>query len=407
MKFVIYAVALGVAEGRGNSSYFGMYKATWAVSDPIHTTYPFLTHYLGNLPTDNNCPDLTCACGTQGRTELNGTHGYGSENLFGMHTVNAAGVNNSRMEASGAYSLEEVEAIWGDAMGDMSVYDTFMDNHLALWAPTLAPYSSAFDADQVNYLALRWHDDGATYYSLIVHLPSSQVVVEFISDEAPALDWMDVQETRHHFFGAPPATAPGQLDPLHVSRFVSDLDEIEAFYEAVMETKPNAVDSPLDKADPASKRIVYGGPGSFTPKVSLSFVHRTEKRHRAFSATWFQKYTVGVGRTYMKNYTDCWPIWGDNHVAVQLDHVDSEALSLDDAIANLNKIDWHLHHPFKGGCKAPGDCGPSDIYMMDPSGWTTQLVSPSGFGKKTLPGADVDPGGLDGYCYTFCEGATA
>ena len=186
-----------------------------------------------------------------------------------------------------------------------------------------------------------------------------------------------------------------------------ELDEIEAFYEAVMETKPNAVDSPLDKADPASKRIVYGGPGSFTPKVSLSFVHRTEKRHRAFSATWFQKYTVGVGRTYMKNYTDCWPIWGDNHVAVQLDHVDSEALSLDDAIANLNKIDWHLHHPFKGGCKAPGDCGPSDIYMMDPSGWTTQLVSPLGFGKKTLPGADVDPGGLDGYCYTFCEGATA
>ena len=391
-----------------NSTYFGMYKATWAASDPIHTTFPFLTKYLGNLPTDNNCPDLTCACGTQGRTELNGTHGFGSEDHFGVHTVEAAGVNGSRLRASGAYSLAEVEAIWDATLGDMDAYDTFMDNHLALWTATLVPFAAALDADGVPYLGLRWLSEGVEYYSMIVHVPKSQVVLEIISTVAPeGFASVYVAEARHRFLAGPPRDAPpGRLDPLHVSRYAADLDEVERFYEAVLGEKPNAVDAPLDGADATSKRLVYGGPGSFTPEVSLQFVFRAEKTRGAAarrSAAWFQRYTVNVGKQYMHNYTDCWPVWGDNHVAVQMDRVDAGKPTLDDVVRNLDAIGWHLHHPFKGACKAPGDCGPSDIYLMDPTGWTTQLVSPAGFGKGTLPGADVDSGGLSGYCFTFCE----
>ena len=86
-----------------------------------------------------------------------------------------------------------------------------------------------------------------------------------------------------------------------------------------------------------------------------------------------------------------------------MNRVTPGAPTLDDVVANLDAMGWHLHHPFKGACKAPGDCGPSDIYLMDPSGWTTQLVSPVGFKNTTLPGADVDSGGLSGYCFEFCE----
>ncbi|KAH8063827.1 hypothetical protein JL722_3017 [Aureococcus anophagefferens] len=345
-------------------------------SDPIHTTYPFLTELLGNLPTDNNCPNLTCACGTQGRTELNGTHGFGSEDHFGVHTVEAAGVNGSRLRASGAYSLEEIEAIWGAALGEMDAYDTFLDNHLALWAPDLAPTSSASRPRPCRR-------------------------------SASGVRWVAVDEVRHRFEDGPPAVAAGRLEPLHVSRFAADLDVIEVFYDRVLGEKPSAVDFPLDEADPTSKRLVYGGPGSFTPDVALVFVTRAEPSNRARSASWFQRYAVAVGEHCMRNYTDCWPVWGDdrrdNHVAVQMNRVTPGAPTLDDVVANLDAMGWHLHHPFKGACKAPGDCGPSDICLMDPSGWTTQLVSPVGFKNTTLPGADVDSGGLSGYCFEFCE----
>ncbi|KAH8049294.1 hypothetical protein JL720_15685 [Aureococcus anophagefferens] len=282
------ALALATAAAQpSNSTYYGMYKATWATSDPIHTTYPFLTELLGNLPTDNNCPNLTCACGTQGRTELNGTHGFGSEDHFGVHTVEAAGVN-------GAGSARRAAAV-----------------------PALG-------------LGVRW---------------------------------VAVDEVRHRFEDGPPAVAAGRLEPLHVSRFAADLDVIEVFYDRVS-AKPSAADFPLDEADPTSKRLVYGGPGSFTPDVALVFVTRAEPR------------TARAPRP------------GDNHVAVQMNRADPGA-DADDAAANLDAMGWHLHHPFKGACKAPGDCGPSDIYLMDPSGWTTQLVSPVGF-KNTTPRRDAD-----------------
>ena len=312
MRTAFLALATAAAQP-SNSTYYGMYKATWATSDPIHTTYPFLTELLGNLPTDNNCPNLTCACGTQGRTELNGTHGFGSEDHFGVHTVEAAGVNGSRLRASGAYSLEEIEAIWGAALGEMDAYDTFLDNHLALWAPDLAPYVERFQAAAVPALGLRWAFRGERYASLLVHVPKSQVVLELISQTAPpGVRWVAVDEVRHRFEDGPPAVPAGRLEPLHVSRFAADLDVIEVFYDRVLGEKPSAVDFPLDKADPTSKRLVYGGPGSFTPDVALVFVTRAEPSNRVRSASWFQRYAVAVGEHYMRNYTDCWPVWGDD-----------------------------------------------------------------------------------------------
>lgn len=55
----------------------------------------------------NNCPDEVCTCGEQGRTELSGTVGFGSEEHFGVHTVRAAGVNGSRADASGFLTVAE------------------------------------------------------------------------------------------------------------------------------------------------------------------------------------------------------------------------------------------------------------------------------------------------------------
>ena len=100
-------------------------------------------------------------------------------------TDGSAGVNGSRLRASGAYSLEEIEAIWGAALGEMEAYDTFLDNHLALWAPDLAPYVERFQAAAVPALGLRWAFRGERYASLLVHVPKSQVVLELISQTAP------------------------------------------------------------------------------------------------------------------------------------------------------------------------------------------------------------------------------
>lgn len=151
-----------------NLSLPGMYKSTLAASDPLNTTYPWLLKYLPVIPTPNNVPGNIVACGAQGRTELNGTSGFSTTDdeggTFGIHTVLAAGLNNSREHASGPLTMAEMEEVWTTAIGDLrapdATYSTLLDNHLALWGSSLDPYVANFEADKIGFLKITFEEAG-------------------------------------------------------------------------------------------------------------------------------------------------------------------------------------------------------------------------------------------------------
>jgi catechol 2,3-dioxygenase-like lactoylglutathione lyase family enzyme len=378
----------------------GIFKHTIAASDPLNTTLPFLMRYFPVSSSGTSCANESCKCGSTGRTELNGT-GPGFEPEFGIHSVRAAGVNGTREAASGALSVEDIEAVWTQEIGNMKsktyTYSPWLDHHLALWAPSLDPYVTRFQADGVAYLRRKWKENGAFFYSILVHAPKTQLVIELISNHtADYRPWPTTEESRHFFQGQePPATKPGHLWPLHVSRAATNLEEVITFYREVFDASPTIQTSFPD----GSRVVVFGGSGvdDFSPRVGLQFVERPAKMSRGrHSTAWFQEYLLNVSKKYMTNYKSCWPVWGDNHIGLGMNK------SIKSVISKLDAINSTLYHPFRGVGGGPdGISGPSVVYIVDPTGFQVQLSGswPAGF----LPDADKDNGGFYGYCYTFCE----
>ena len=81
----------------------------------------------------------------------------------------------------------------------------FPDYNVALLTSDLDSYSSAFDADGVNYLPLHWTDQASDYYGIMVHVPTSQMIIEIMAKNSsstarvaahPKLLEMDEKEKR-------------------------------------------------------------------------------------------------------------------------------------------------------------------------------------------------------------------
>ncbi|KAH8073203.1 hypothetical protein JL721_3186 [Aureococcus anophagefferens] len=78
----------------------------------------------------------------------------------------------------------------------MGEYDAFMDFATVFVANSLDSYINDFERDGVAYMLLRWKDNsdvhttdggttGRTFFSLIVHIPDSQINFEIVSAVAP------------------------------------------------------------------------------------------------------------------------------------------------------------------------------------------------------------------------------
>lgn len=396
------ALTLGTNDEIGG---LGIFKTTIAASAPETTTLPWLLEYMPVYSSSNSCGGQICDCGETGRTEMNNTEGFCHEDQFGLHTVLAAGINGTREAASGTLSLADIEDIFGQEIGDLSSYSGFLDYHTAVWASSLDSFADKFTAGGVPFLLRRFTDADETYFSLTAHARGSQLVLELISDTAtePAGGWVDTTDTRHFFQGrAPPTVEDGYLYPLHASRAADGPDAIIAFYSAVFAVTPNVDETMSD----GTRFLVYGGSGSiddlFSPDVSLQFVFRQPSENGGASAVahttqWFQQYLVDTNMKYMTSYLSCWPIWGDDHIAVSF-----PTTSMDVFVNRLDAVGG-MYHSFKGNTTS-GGCGfpPNSLYMVDPSGWTVQAVGVWPDDPTFLPGSDIDDGGFGGYCYDFC-----
>ncbi|KAH8063977.1 hypothetical protein JL720_13001 [Aureococcus anophagefferens] len=146
-------------------------KQTFSVSEPATT---------GNMG----------GCGSYVRLALNGTNEGEATPCFGIHMVNAA------KRPAGDTDVATVEAHFNARLGTMGEYDAFMDFATVFVANSLDSYINDFERDGVAYMLLRWKDNsdvhttdggttGRTFFSLIVHIPDSQINFEIVSAVAP------------------------------------------------------------------------------------------------------------------------------------------------------------------------------------------------------------------------------
>ena len=147
--------------------------------------------------------------------------------------------------------------------------DAIADYNVALLTTDLDSYSSTFDADGVNYLPLHWTDQDTDYYGIMVHVPTTQMVLEIMAKNSsataavaahPKLLKMGSEQrasrsalaagearlsarraARRSLRGASNGTATtdassGLFTVISVSRAASDLDAIDEFYVNGMQT---------------------------------------------------------------------------------------------------------------------------------------------------------------------------
>jgi hypothetical protein len=153
----------------------------------------------------------------------------------------------------GSVSVDEVESHFHSKLSAAVVghhYDAFMDMSLVVYAKNLSRYWSHFVDTQVGFLPLVWPDadSGKDWFSLIVNIPHTQVVVEIVSDtwsvSSSGGSTAFVRDTSRRLNAARLCEAnnctsrtaqhPRIFVPLAVSKAVSSLSNTLDFYTTVL-----------------------------------------------------------------------------------------------------------------------------------------------------------------------------
>ena len=270
-------------------------KNTWAVTNAS----AFYEWALAHLPVYPSTDTADSPCGAFGRVSLCSSSNCTKDFLsgrtpdFGLHVVQAT-------TRPGNASLHRVEAAFATAFS-AGRYAALMEQSLAMWSPEgLDGYFERVGCagSSAPCFTMEWHgdDDGKTqYYSLFVLVPSTQVVLELVSDVRPSmrggragLQWGNASAgarlarvpSRTLSSMATSAAPNGTLTPLVVSRPSSNLSNVLAFYERAHGLRPCAGSSaPSARAafvsfsDSRQTILVKGAEGmQWSHSVGLRFV---------------------------------------------------------------------------------------------------------------------------------------
>lgn len=167
----------------------GIAKSTTSASDPI-AFFSWMSTYLPIHCQDQATPcNTTFRCGASGRASLcsNAACTYPSNPTsggFGLHLVNTSArpygeVDNWEVEQFFARKLQHAFS--------NNLYDSFMDFSTVLYADSLDSMIALLQRDTQPHQVRRWSDDmGAVWYSLLVQVSISQVILEIVSSNRPS-----------------------------------------------------------------------------------------------------------------------------------------------------------------------------------------------------------------------------
>jgi len=285
-----------------------------------------------------------------------------------------------------------VEARMAEAIGDWSTYDTdpnvraWAGFSTGLWANSgLDWYVNQFKADSVSYHLGSWQYSGSTYWSLLVLIPGTPVVLELMGSCTVCGSQELTKKMPKGYLGAvPPLTVQpltetpeqGTMYPTHISRMSSNLTTVKQYYKSVFGVEPVASGS----LGTSSEFV------DFQPSGTISIRYVTQAGQTGEQTTdWLEQVLLSTATKYQTSPSSCWPIWGDFHWSM---------MSFSTSILSLVTAAGKLGFPYRSF--AGSAIGPSNAYMVDPSGMWVQVNGDS----TGLP----TPGGFEGsYCYTFCN----
>lgn len=381
-----------VSTGPGN----GISKSTYAVSDAL-ASGKWLEKYLP-VEEASGCTNNVCTCGTQGRVQLSTSD---SSKGFGIHTVWAPGKDNTRAAANGGKTLKEIEAIWTQGIGQLNkTYGKnvntmgWTDNALTLrTSGSLDSFVKSLAAGGENHVTGTVTAGEDTMYTVIVHIPNTQVVLELQSTSCSVCSStsLGVRAATHKFsqvdssptLSFPPSPSPSTqtLAPVKISRAVTSVAAVTAFYKQVFKIEPEASLTSQDGTKIVAFKIQSG------ETVSLQFVERPGQSG-SHNSQWFAKYLNTTNHKYMgSDYKGCWDIWGDNHCAY-------------DRGAEDTSVYWKRWQTTGYPVWMHSTPGGVHMYGQDPSGWQIQFD-----GTFTNAPSDVFPR-AEQNCYVCCESVT-
>ena len=293
---------------------------------------------------------------------------------FGLHLVDVFS-----SATTGGLTVYDLEQKFAERLGDLSAFDAFMDYNAALFTTALGSYADKFAADGVPTLAASWTaDTGATWYSLFVHVPESQMVLELVGTESPLAAARAANATAAEVAAADAAlvTLEARVSPRNVAKFdeyeaddlgllyavsvsraVSDITAIERFYET--ELNFTVVHS-LDDADGTGvSRRCYGWEYA---ESDVCFVERPDPSGAAFGAAeleamlWSVHTATLLAPSNTNKYTD-------NHYAV--DSMESKTFLTTYFTSNDP-------YPITNSSREAYNCNQQG-FVMDPTGWSIQV----------------------------------
>lgn len=376
----------------------GITKYTLAVSNPIKALdWAFAAGFpiIDCRGSEQDC-NATDECGLIGRSNLCKTKECKKvgplDTFMWPHMINASGRPYADMSIETAEAEFEAKV---SASFSKLVYDPFLDYSFVVYAKSLDTWIQGVDAVSESrqsassegrtkkWLALRWNDNkNTTWYSAIFHIPSTQSIVEVISDMQPSVDVVKPAELLHDPLMRYPASAlyadngcanadNGTWIPLVVSKAVSDIDNIEDFYVSVLRAERSMSD---ESSVPGVRLRTYAFPKMAAMQVR--FVERTGAA-AVTSTAGSPSAAVGLltvaqfegaklrakartpGRSQMDSALCGVDKWYDNHWGL-----DQNVVSLGDYIGAMEARNWSYYHLWSW-----------NMYLVDPSGDAIQMDS--------------------------------
>jgi hypothetical protein len=276
-------------------------------------------------------------------------------NGFGLHLVNV-----SNHLTTGGLSVSEVESQFELKLGDMSVFDSFMDFNAQFYTPALATYVKAFEDDDVPLYKTSWTYEKQTWTSVFIHVPNTQLTIELIQD----VELDGVTETseiprigaKSYAVAKAVTTSPSSkiVTSLAVNRAVSSatFKKLDDFYVTGMKTEK------VDVAESGDvSRVCYLWTGA---SVNICFYNRPGT---ATKGDWKVSDFESMLNTVHSNILGKNPLcgedkWFDNHYAI-----DSRTQDTSNIVPYIEQNNV-LHY-----CAAMGPFSSVSLhYVIDPTG---------------------------------------
>jgi len=326
--------------------------------------------YLPVEEVQTDCTDRVCTCGNQALVTLTNPSDS-DDDSFALGCVFAPGENRARWLQSGYLHVEALELILSNKLGDMSVYDIFMEYSIGLYTNDITKFVTKLESDGVEYLSLSWDQ----YISVLVHPPSSQLVFEIIAEADTSPDWLvksaEVLTSPRFDFGEQsfPDGDRYFMHPLWVSNLATNVGEVREYFITLFDhLNPEfKVSTGVDALGASYKKLqIKLFLTEQDSPTQLRFIEPDKKSEGQFSVAWWEGYLNDVHDEFMFTPTCGWDILGDAHFSLS----SWSQEKLDDLLGRAEEIKYS--HFCQNLDNATVDC-----FFNSPFGVQINLKGPS------------------------------